>query len=194
VKVGSRTLRLRRGRVCKRTTNVLFLCAGNSARSIMGEAILNGKGRPLFTAFSAGSHPSGIVRPEALKLISLVRLPMEGLRSKNWEEFAKPGAPKMNFRFSPVLRQTPPKKCVPFGPGQPMTAHWGVPDPAEVKGTPEQIERAFFVTPTCFSNDGSACSSACLFPAWTNLQYKKRSIKSALVNPNCVSYFAPRGV
>src|SRR6266850_2383782 len=77
--------------------NVLFLCTGNSARSIMAEAILNGKGRPLFTAFSAGSHPSGVVRPEALKLIGLARLPMEGLRSKNWEEFAKPGAPKMNF-------------------------------------------------------------------------------------------------
>src|SRR6266850_1892421 len=80
--------------------NVLFLCTGNSARSIMAEAILNGKGRPLFTAFSAGSHPSGVVRPEALKLIGLARLPMEGLRSKNWEEFAKPGAPKMNFVFT----------------------------------------------------------------------------------------------
>ncbi len=121
--------------------NVLFLCTGNSARSIMAEAILNGKGRPLFTAFSAGSHPSGVVRPEALKLIGLARLPMEGLRSKNWEEFAKPGAPKMNFVFT-VCDNAAQEMC-PVWPGQPMTAHWGVPDPAEAKGTPEQIERAF---------------------------------------------------
>lgn len=121
--------------------NVLFLCTGNSARSIMGEAILNGKGRPLFTAFSAGSHPSGVVRPEALKLIGLARLPMEGLRSKNWEEFAKLGAPKMNFVFT-ICDNAAQEMC-PVWPGQPMTAHWGVPDPAEAKGTPEQIERAF---------------------------------------------------
>jgi arsenate reductase len=121
--------------------NVLFLCTGNSARSIMGEAILSGKGRPLFKAYSAGSHPSGVVRPEALKLIGLARLPMEGLRSKNWEEFAKPGAPKMNFVFT-VCDNAAQEMC-PIWPGQPMTAHWGVPDPAEAKGTPEQIERAF---------------------------------------------------
>ena len=121
--------------------NVLFLCTGNSARSIMSEAILNAKGRPLFTAYSAGSHPSGFVRPEALKLIGLARLPMEGLRSKNWEEFAKPGAPKMNFVFT-VCDNAAQETC-PIWPGQPMTAHWGVPDPAEAKGTPEQIERAF---------------------------------------------------
>jgi len=121
--------------------NVLFLCTGNSARSLMAEAILNGKGRPLFTAFSAGSHPSGVVRPEALKLIGLARLPMEGLRSKNWEEFAKPGAPKMNFVFT-VCDNAAQEMC-PVWPGQPMTAHWGVPDPAEAKGTHEQIERAF---------------------------------------------------
>jgi len=121
--------------------NVLFLCSGNSARSIMGEAFLNGKGRPLFTAYSAGSHPSGVVRPEALKLIGLARLPMEGLRSKNWEEFAKPGAPKMNFVFT-VCDNAAQEMC-PVWPGQPMTAHWGVPDPAEAKGTPEQIECAF---------------------------------------------------
>jgi len=121
--------------------NVLFLCTGNSARSIMGEAILNGKGRPHFTAYSAGSHPSGVVRPEALRLIGLARLPMGGLRSKNWEEFAKPGAPKMNFVFT-VCDNAAQEMC-PVWPGQPMTAHWGVPDPAEAKGTPEQIERAF---------------------------------------------------
>jgi len=121
--------------------NVLFLCTGNSARSIMAEAILNAKGRPLFTAYSAGSHPSGVVRPEALKLVELARLPIEGLRSKNWEEFAKPGAPKMNFVFT-VCDSAAQEMC-PIWPGQPMTAHWGVPDPAVVKGTPEQIERAF---------------------------------------------------
>jgi arsenate reductase len=121
--------------------NVLFLCTGNSARSIMAEAILNAKGRPLFTAYSAGSHPSGVVRPEALKLVELARLPIEGLRSKNWEEFAKPGAPKMNFVF--IVCDSAAQEMCPIWPGQPMTAHWGVPDPAVVKGTPEQIERAF---------------------------------------------------
>jgi arsenate reductase len=121
--------------------NVLFLCTGNSARSVMAEAILNAKGRPLFTAYSAGSHPSGVVRPEALKLVGLARLPTESLRSKSWEEFAKPGAPKMNFVFT-VCDNAAQEMC-PVSPEQPMTAHWGVPDPAVVKGTPEQIERAF---------------------------------------------------
>jgi arsenate reductase len=121
--------------------NVLFLCTGNSARSIMAEAILNQKGRPNFTAYSAGSHASGIVRPEALKQLELAHLPTKGLRSKNWDEFAKPGAPKMNFVF-PVCDNAAKEAC-PIWPGQPMTAHWGVADPAEVKGTTEQIERAF---------------------------------------------------
>ncbi len=121
--------------------NVLFLCTGNSARSIMAEAILNSKGRPLFTAYSAGSHPSGFVRPEALKLIEMAHLPTEGLRSKNWEEFAKPAVPKMNFVFT-VCDNAAQEIC-PVWPGQPMTAHWGVADPAVVKGTPERIERAF---------------------------------------------------
>ena len=121
--------------------NVLFLCTGNSARSIMAEAILNAKGRPLFTAYSAGSHASGVVRPEALKLIGLARLPTESLRSKNWEEFAGPAAPKMNFVFT-VCDNAAREMC-PVWPGQPMTAHWGVPNPALAKGTSEQIERAF---------------------------------------------------
>jgi len=121
--------------------NVLFLCTGNSARSIMAEAILNAKGRPLFTAYSAGSHPSGVVRPEALKLIELAHFPTEDLRSKNWEEFAKPGAPKMNFVFT-VCDNAAQESC-PVWPGQPMTAHWGVPDPALAKGSSAQIERAF---------------------------------------------------
>jgi len=118
--------------------NVLFLCTGNSARSIMAEAILNHKGKPNFTAFSAGSHASGIVRPEALKQLELAHLPTGGLRSKNWDEFAKPGAPKMNFVFT--VCDNAAKEACPIWPGQPMTAHWGV---AEVKGTTEQIERAF---------------------------------------------------
>jgi len=121
--------------------NVLFLCTGNSARSILAEAILNAKGRPHFTAYSAGSHPSGIVRPEALKLVELAHLPTESLRSKNWEEFAKPGAPKMNFVFT--VCDNAAKEICPIWPGQPMTAHWGVPDPVVAKGMPEQVERAF---------------------------------------------------
>src|SRR5260370_23557680 len=121
--------------------NVLFLCTGNSARSIMAEAILNGKGKPYFTAYSAGSHSSAVVRAEAFKQIEFVRLPTQGLRSKSWEEFEKPGAPKMNFVL-PVCDNAAQEAC-PVWPGQPMTAHWGVPDPALAKGTPEQIERAF---------------------------------------------------
>ncbi len=107
----------------------------------MAEAILNGKGKPVFTAHSAGSHPSGAVRPEALKLIEMAHLPAEGLRSKSWEEFAKHGAPKINFVFT-VCDNAAQEMC-PVWPGQPMTAHWGVPDPTLAKGTPQQIERAF---------------------------------------------------
>ena len=121
--------------------NVLFLCTGNSARSIMAEAIMNAKGRPHFTAFSAGSHPSGFVRPEALKQLERAHLPVTGARSKNWDEFAQPGAPKMDFVFT--VCDNAAKEICPVWPGQPMTAHWGVPDPASVAGTPEQIEKAF---------------------------------------------------
>ena len=121
--------------------NVLFLCTGNSARSIMAEAILNRKGKPNFTAYSAGSRPTGSVRPEALKQIKTASLPTEGLRSKDWAEFATPGAPRMNFVFT--VCDNAAKEVCPVWPGQPMTAHWGVPDPAAVKGEPEQIERAF---------------------------------------------------
>jgi len=121
--------------------NVLFLCTGNSGRSIMAEAILNRKGRPNFRAYSAGSHPTGRVRPEALRQIERAQLPTEGLRSKDWDEFAKPGAPQMNFVFT--VCDNAAKEVCPVWPGQPMTAHWGVPDPAAVEGSPEEIERAF---------------------------------------------------
>jgi arsenate reductase (thioredoxin) len=121
--------------------NVLFLCTGNSARSIMAEAILNQKGKPNFTAYSAGSHPTGIVRPEALKQIELAHLRTDGLRSKSWDEFAKPGRPELNFVFTVCDRAA--QELCPFWPGQPMTAHWGVPDPAAVEGTAEDIARAF---------------------------------------------------
>lgn len=121
--------------------NVLFLCTGNSARSIMAEAITNQKGRPNFTAFSAGSHPSGKVRPEALRQLESAHLPTEGLRSKSWDEFAQSGAPRLDFVFT-VCDNAANEVC-PVWPGQPMTAHWGIPDPAAVQGTKEQIEKAF---------------------------------------------------
>jgi arsenate reductase len=121
--------------------NVLFLCTGNSARSIMAEAILNHKGNGKFTAYSAGSHPSGSPRPEALAQIATAGLSTDGLRSKSWDEFAAPDAPVMNFVFT-VCDNAASEAC-PYWPGQPMTAHWGVSDPAAVKGTPDEIARAF---------------------------------------------------
>jgi arsenate reductase len=121
--------------------NVLFLCAGNSARSIMAEAIMNRKGLPNFTAYSAGSQPKGTVHPAALRHIELAKLPVTGLRSKPWDEFAKPGAPQLNFVFA--VCDNAAKEVCPVWPGQPMTAHWGVPDPAAVEGTPEHVEKAF---------------------------------------------------
>jgi arsenate reductase len=121
--------------------NVLFLCTGNSARSIMAEAILNLKGKPTFTAYSAGSHPAGVVRPEALKQLETARVPAPGVRSKNWEEFTKPGAPKFDFVFTVCDHAA--KEVCPVWPGQPMTAHWGVPDPATVRGTADAVQRAF---------------------------------------------------
>jgi arsenate reductase len=121
--------------------NVLFLCTGNSARSIMAEGILNHRGGGMFTGYSAGSHPSGMVRPEALMQLELAGLSTAGVRSKSWDEFAGPDAPKMDFVFT-VCDNAAQETC-PYWPGQPMTAHWGVPDPATVRGTPEEIERAF---------------------------------------------------
>jgi arsenate reductase len=121
--------------------NVLFLCTGNSARSIMAEAIMNAKGRPHFTAYSAGSHPAGVVRQEAFKQLERAHLPFHGARSKSWDEFAKPEAPQMDFVFT--VCDSAAKEVCPVWPGQPMTAHWGVADPAAVVGTPQQIEKAF---------------------------------------------------
>jgi arsenate reductase len=121
--------------------NILFLCTGNSARSIMAEAILNQKGKPHFSAYSAGSHPSGRVHPCAFKQLETARLLASGLRSKSWDEFAKSGAPQMHFVFTVCDRAA--KESCPLWPGQPMTAHWGIPDPAAATGSPEQIERAF---------------------------------------------------
>jgi arsenate reductase (thioredoxin) len=121
--------------------NVLFLCTGNSARSIMAEAILNYRGKGAFTAYSAGSHPSGTVRPEALNQIELAGISTTGLRSKSWEEFAAPGAPLINFVFT-VCDNAANEVC-PIWPGQPLIAHWGIPDPAATQGTHDEIQRAF---------------------------------------------------
>jgi arsenate reductase len=121
--------------------NVLFLCTGNSARSIMAEGILNFKGRPNFTAYSAGSHPSGAVRPEALRQLEVAHVPTRNLRSKSWDEFAQPGAPKLDFVLT--VCDNAAKEICPIWPGQPITAHWGVPDPAAVRGSAADIERVF---------------------------------------------------
>jgi arsenate reductase (thioredoxin) len=107
----------------------------------MAEAIMNRKGRPNFTAYSAGSHPTGRVHPQALRQLEIAHLPADGARSKSWDEFAKPGAPELHFVFT--VCDDAAKEVCPIWPGQPMAAHWGVPDPAAVAGTPEQIEKAF---------------------------------------------------
>jgi arsenate reductase len=121
--------------------NVLFLCTGNSARSIMAEGILNKDGRGRFRAFSAGSHPKRIVNPFALKVLASFGYPAEGFRSKDWEEFAAPGAPVMDFVFT-VCDDAAGEIC-PVWPGQPMAAHWGIEDPAAVRGSDIEKEAAF---------------------------------------------------
>jgi arsenate reductase len=125
----------------ERHYNVLFLCTGNSARSIMAEGILNFKGKPNFTAYSAGSRPTGQVRPEALKQLQTVHIPTNGFRSKSWDEFSLPDAPKLDFVFT--VCDNAAREVCPVWPGQPMTAHWGVPDPAGISGSPEEVQKAF---------------------------------------------------
>jgi arsenate reductase len=124
-----------------KTWNILFLCTGNSARSIIAESLMNHHGQGRFCGFSAGSHPRGQVHPIALQLLKQLNLPVEGLRSKSWEEFARPGAPPLDCVCT-VCDNAANEAC-PLWPGQPMTAHWGVPDPAAVEG-PEQAQWAAF--------------------------------------------------
>jgi arsenate reductase len=124
-----------------RPFNVLFLCTGNSARSIIAEAVMNKLGAGKFRAFSAGSQPKGQLHPEAIRLLQSLDHDISGLRSKSWREFADPGAPVLDFVFT-VCDNAAGETC-PVWPGQPMTAHWGVPDPAEAKGSPAEIALAF---------------------------------------------------
>jgi len=124
-----------------RVFNVLFLCTGNTARSILAESILTRDGAGKFRAFSAGSHPKGVVNPFALKVLESFNYPTEGARSKSWDEFSGPDAPKMDFVFT-VCDNAAGEAC-PYWPGQPMTAHWGIEDPAAVEGTDLEKERAF---------------------------------------------------
>jgi arsenate reductase len=123
--------------------NVLFLCTGNSARSILAESYLKSAGKGRFVAYSAGSHPQGKVNPFALELLEKNRIDTTGLRSKSWDEFAQPGAPRMDFVFT-VCDQAAGEMC-PIWPGQPMTAHWGIDDPAKAEDTDEEKRRAFLV-------------------------------------------------
>jgi len=137
---------------------VLFLCTGNSARSIMAESLLNAMGRGRFRAYSAGSYPKGEVHPLARELIQKNRLPVEGLRSKSWDEFARPDAPRLDFVFT-VCDNAAGEVC-PIWPGQPMTAHWGIPDPDSVTGSAEERRKAFFTAYAQLRN---------LISIWVNL-------------------------
>jgi len=124
-----------------RIYNVLFICTGNSARSIIAEALLNASGHARFRGYSAGSHPKGAVHPMAIEELQRLHVPTEGLRSKSWEEFARPHAPKLDFVFT-VCDQAAGEMC-PVWPGQPLTAHWGMPDPAAAEGSDEAKRKAF---------------------------------------------------
>lgn len=127
-----------------KTYNVLFICTGNSARSVIAEGLMNELGQGRFKAFSAGSHPKGSVHPLAIKTLATHRIPTDGFRSKSWEEFARPDAPELHFVFT-VCDEAAGEVC-PVWPGQPMTAHWGMPDPAGVEGDEQVREKAFLDT------------------------------------------------
>ena len=136
--------------MAERIFDVLFLCTGNSARSILAESILRKEGAGRFLAFSAGSHPKGAVHPQAFKVLASYGYPTDGLRSKSWDEFAAPGAPVMDFVFT-VCDDAANEAC-PVWPGQPMTAHWGIEDPAAVEGTDIQKEAAFVLAARYLKN------------------------------------------
>jgi len=125
----------------KQVYNVLFVCTGNSARSIIAEAIMNNEARGRFKAYSAGSHPTGKVNPFALEALRDLRIPTDGFRSKSWEEFSRPDSPQLDFVFT-VCDQAAGEQC-PFWPGQPMTAHWGLPDPAAFEGGDDEKRKRF---------------------------------------------------
>ena len=129
-----------------RTYNVLFLCTGNSARSILAEVMMNQLGQGRFRAYSAGSHPAGVVNPLAIETLRRMRMPVEGLRSKSWDEFSGPGAPVLDFVFT-VCGKAAGESC-PVWPGHPMSAHWGVDDPAAVEGPDEEKRLAFWTAAT----------------------------------------------
>jgi arsenate reductase len=160
--------------------NVLFLCTGNSARSIMAEAIMKHKGRANFNAYSAGSHPTGFVNPHALRMLETAKLSTEGLRSKAWDEIAKSGSPELHFVFT-VCDNAAQEVC-PVWPGQPMTAHWGCPIPLPFLGLPSKLS-APSAKPSSFSTAASIYCYAFRLPALVPSRFKRRSTASGKHSP-----------